>query len=73
MSLAPQYVPDREVDFLRALENGKQSFRFNRDLAGPLQLSDDFLLVGDLLLAKCNALLGSLQSLFQLISVHPLA
>ena len=38
VSLALQYIPDREVNFLRALENGKQSFRFNRDLPGPLQL-----------------------------------
>jgi hypothetical protein len=31
---APHDISDREVDFLRALENGKQSFRLNRVLSG---------------------------------------
>jgi hypothetical protein len=32
--VAPYDISDREVDFLRALEYGKQSFRLNRVLSG---------------------------------------
>jgi hypothetical protein len=33
-SLAPQDIPDREINFLRALVDGKQSLRFSGVLAG---------------------------------------